>query len=212
MIWKRKLLSNSNLYLILDAAVADYDRLVSVTKEACKGGVGLFQLRDKTGCVRDTLAMAKKLRKIIPSKKAVFIVNDRIDVAMAAGADGVHLGQEDVPLPAARAVAPKGMLIGISCQTLAHVREANRRGADYIGFGSIFKTLTKPDRSPMDFKLLVDAIGLAKIPLFPIGGITQQNIAQLTASGVNRAAVCRDICLAQDIGRTIGLLKQELRG
>ncbi len=210
MIWKKKLLSNSKLYLILDAAVADYDRLFFIATQALKGGVDLLQLRDKYGCARDILNAAGKLRKLSDSKKALLIINDRIDLALAIGADGVHLGQEDIPLTVARTLIPKGFVIGISCQSLAQARAAQREGADYIGFGSVFKTLTKPNREPMDLKLLADVVRHARVPVFAIGGITGQNISQLIDLDVKRVAICRDICLAEDVCQATSNLKKEL--
>ena len=206
----RKSINDCRLYLILDSDVAEYDRLFSVAKESIKGGVDVFQWRDKSARTSDSLAFARKLRKMINPAKALFIVNDRVDLALAAQADGVHLGQDDLPLIAARKILPPGGLVGISCQTLEHSRRAQRQGADYIGFGSVFKTLTKPGRVPMDLKILRTVVKKTKIPLFAIGGITALNIQQLTSIGVRRVAVCRDICLARDVRAAASDLKKNV--
>ena len=121
------------------------------------------------------------------------IVNDRVDLAVLGGAAGVHLGQEDIPLKAARRMMGNQAIIGVSCQTLTHARQAEREGADYIGFGSVFKTQTKPDRSPMDLKLLQRVMREIRIPVFAIGGITCENVGRLREVGVERGAGWRDV-------------------
>jgi len=191
-------LSRSNVYLILDRDVADYDRLLSIALDAVQGGVDIFQIRDKNGRLEDIIEFSKAAIKILRNK-ALFIINDRIDAALASGADGVHLGQEDITLKAARQLMPYDKIIGISCQTLPQAQEAQKEGADYIGFGSVFKTLTKPQRQPMDLDLLSDVAIHIKIPVFAIGGITQNNIDLVKGTGVSKIAVCRAVCHAEDV-------------
>lgn len=194
MILKKKLLAGCRLYLILDAGVLGYKDLFRVAKTAIDAGVDIVQLRDKMGKAEETLQCARTIRKLT-GKKTLFIVNDRIDVAFLCGADGVHLGQEDLSISDARKILGKGAIVGRSCQTLKHLRDAEKEGADYVGFGSVFETLTKPGREPMDLGLLTKAVRLARVPLFPIGGITRKNVAIVIARGGRRVAVCRDILL-----------------
>jgi thiamine-phosphate pyrophosphorylase len=197
--------------LILDAQVIGYDRLLSVLKTAVRCGAGIVQLRDKNGSAKDILSFCRQALKITAGR-VLFIVNDRVDLAMLSGADGVHLGQDDISCRQARRMMGAQAMIGVSCQTLAHARKAQNDGADYIGFGSVFKTQTKPHRRPMDLKLLRRVVAEMRIPVFPIGGISRGNIDVLTAMGIQRAAVCRDILLAKDIGESIGEFKRILRG
>ena len=140
-----------------------------------------------------------------------FIVNDRVDIACISGADGVHLGQEDISVTEARKILGPRKIIGRSCQTIAHVRAAVGEGADYIGFGSVFKTLTKPGREPMDLARLRVAAGRSRVPLFAIGGITQENLGQVIVCGVSRVAICRDILLSDDIIFSVGEIKKKLK-
>lgn len=188
-------LEKARLYLVLDRAVADYPRLFKILRESYSSGVDVIQLRDKTGSSREILAFACQavgfLRHRIP-----FIVNDRLDLALASGADGVHLGQDDMPVAMARRIVGSRLIIGASCQTMAQAVAAQKAGADYIGFGSVFKTLTKPDRQPMDLDLLKRVNGKIKVPVFAIGGIDQGNIAVVLNHGARRVAVTRAICLA----------------
>ncbi len=200
------MLKNSKLYLILDKEVASYDRLFEVTKQAVAGGVDLIQLRDKNGTSEDIIKFSRKITLFL-KRRIPFIINDRVDLALACGADGVHLGQDDLPIALARRLMGKNAIIGVSCQTLQHAKFAFNCGADYIGFGSVFKTLTKPKRQPMNLRLLADVVSGIKIPVFAIGGINAHNILRLKGLGVDRVAVCRDICLAKDVRKTTDRFK-----
>lgn len=198
MHWRKRLLNNSNLYVILDAAVADYDKLFDVAQKALSAGANIFQLRDKFATAKNILDFSKRIVALL-NKKALFIINDRVDLALASDCDGVHLGQEDLSCSFARKLLGKEKLIGVSCQAYLDIKKAQQQGADYIGFGSVFKTKTKPERRPMNLRLLNEALDKTKIPLFAIGGITLDNSSILIEQGVNRVAVCRAICEAQEI-------------
>ena len=195
-------LNNAKLYLILDTQVNDYDQLFAILKQAVAAGVDVVQLRDNCGKTRDSTKFAEKALEYL-KRRIPLIINDRLDVAMACEADGVHLGQEDLPIEYARKLAGRKMIIGISCQTKEHVLKAKKFGADYIGLGSVFKTQTKPDRSPMDLNWLSQAIQLTNIPVFAIGGINLANIGKILPFGVKRVAVTRAICFSSDIKKTV---------
>ncbi|MBF0385235.1 MAG: thiamine phosphate synthase [Candidatus Omnitrophica bacterium] len=198
MTSRRKSLEDCKLYLILDRSVNSYKELFEIAEAAVGSGVDILQLRDKSGEAKFILEGAKHIAAICRDK-AYFILNDRIDIAYAAGADGVHLGQDDLPIDAARKILPGNSIIGLSCQTLQQAKEAQSKGADYIGFGSVFKTLTKPQRDPMDLGLLRSVYKEINIPVFAIGGIDLSNVGLLTEIGVKRVAVCRAVGLADDI-------------
>ncbi len=209
MILKKKLWERSSLYLILDAQVCDHARLWEVLQAGVNNGVDIVQLRDKLGTVLKALAFIRRAQCCLKGR-IPFIVNDRADIAAAAGASGVHVGQDDLPVACARAIAGREAIVGQSCQTLEHLARARREGADYAGFGSVFRTLTKPGRPAMDMKLLASAVRRAKIPVFFIGGITRSNIHLVRAHGVTRVAVCREILLARDPARVVKELKRAL--
>ena len=206
---KKQWLRGAKLYLILDAQVNSHAELLDILKKSVRSGMGIVQLRDKCGCAKDILEFSRKAKKIIGGKIPL-IINDRVDLAMIAQVPGVHLGQEDVLLKIARRMMGEKAIIGVSCQTLEHARRAQREGADYIGFGSIFKTQTKPGRMPMDLKILQKVIREIKIPVFAIGGIGRENIGLLRALGVSRVAVCRDVCQASDVARVVRDIKNLL--
>ncbi len=202
----KRCLSDAKLYLILDTQVNSYEQLLDILKKSIRGGVDIVQLRDKSGTARDILDFSKKALKIV-GQKTPFIINDRVDLALLAGASGVHLGQDDIAIDLARRMLGNSKIIGISCQNLEHARRAQKDGADYIGFGSVFKTQTKPGRSPMDLEILKKVVREIKVPVFAIGGINSGNIELLRKIGVERVAVCREICLAKDVNRMTRILK-----
>ena len=208
---KELLLKKSKLYLILDTEVADYSKLLVIARKAAQGGAGMIQLRDKKGTAKDILRFSKDLLKIL-KRKVPYIINDRVDLAWAAQADGVHLGQDDLSIDVARRWMGKKAIIGISCQTLDAARKAESGGADYIGFGSVFKTLTKPERFPMDLNILKAVVNRTKIPVFPIGGIHQRNLRYLIQLGIKRAAVCRAILQAADVSSVTKYMVDSLGG
>ncbi len=211
MSWSKKRLEQSNLYLILDSQVLSYKELLAKLKPAICFGVDIVQLRDKNGSARDILDFSKRARKILAGK-ALFILNDRVDLSLLAGADGVHLGQEDIPYVQARAMMGSSAIIGVSCQKKEQAESVQALGADYIGFGSIFKTQTKPERQPMNLKDFKEVIKTIKIPIFPIGGICLSNLDKVIAQGSKRVAVCRDILMAQNVGKVVREFKNKLRG
>jgi thiamine-phosphate pyrophosphorylase len=199
-------LKAAKLYLILDTEVADYQELFDILKQALTGGVDIVQLRDKEGTARQIVDFSRRVRKYL-RQRIPFIINDRVDCAVASAADGVHLGQEDLPIETARKILGPRAIIGISCQTLTQARLAQIAGADYIGFGSVFKTLTKPKRPEMNPQLLAQVIRKISIPVFAIGGINADNISQIVSLGVNRVAITRAVSLAKDAKMAV----QELR-
>lgn len=210
MLSKKKRLAACRLYLILDTQVCDYAGLWRVLTRVLGHGVDIVQLRDKIGKSRETLWFAKKVQLFL-ADRIPFIVNDRVDIAQLSGASGVHLGQDDLPVAEARKILGPRKIVGKSCQNIHHLRRAFAEGADYVGFGSVFRTLTKPDRAPMDPGLLRRAADTARrknVPLFAIGGINRANWAQVKSCGVGRVAVCRDILLDRDVQSSVGGLKR----
>ncbi len=203
------MLSRAKVYVVLDRAIADYRKLFDVLKFCVDAGADIVQLRDKNGSAKEIFSFVRDALYLTRGK-LLFIVNDRLDIALAAGCDGVHLGQDDLPVAEARRIAGAGLVIGTSCQTIEHLYQAEAAGADYVGFGSVFKTLTKPQRSPMPLEVLKSAGAQSHIPVFPIGGITLDNIDQVTALGINRVAVTRAVCLSDDAGSVIRSFRSKL--
>ncbi len=198
---RRTILQESRLYVVLDSAVADLNKLFEVMKETVEAGTTIVQLRSKEGAADQILDFSKRAVKFL-SGRALFIVNDHLDLALASGADGVHLGQEDGDVAIARQILGRDRLIGVSCQTLSQLDRAQTQGADYIGFGSVFKTKTKPDRQPMDLSLIKNVSHESHVPVFFIGGIDLGNVTGILQNDGKRVAVTRAICEAKNVVKT----------
>ena len=209
MPWKKKLLNGTKLYLILDRDVKGYDQLFEILQRSVAAGVDIVQLRDKHGLAKDIVRFTTRAVKFL-NGRIPFIINDRADIAAACGSAGVHVGQDDLSIAMARKIIGPRAIVGVSCQTLAQAEQAQASGADYIGFGSVFQTLTKPGRHSMDLKLLTQAVREIRIPVFAIGGINLDNVSELCQLGVKRVAVCRAICEAVDVRRTTTTFKKIL--
>jgi thiamine-phosphate pyrophosphorylase len=187
------------LYLILDPAVAGSPSLTDLVKTALTTGVRLFQLRMKTPHAGEFYDLAAQFCALIRAGGGTFIVNDRVDVARAVGADGAHLGQEDLPLADARAILGPDKLLGISTHTMSQALEAEAGGADYIGFGPIFPTSTKEHPAPVvGIAGLREVRAKVRLPIVAIGGITTKNAREVVAAGADCVAVISAVLAAPD--------------
>lgn len=195
---RKGLLERSRLYLILDKQAAGENPLSGIIRKFRKCGVDIVQLRDKTSSKEMILRDARILRKLLADTGILFIVNDHLDIARIVDSDGVHLGQEDTSIEVARRILGRDKIIGISCHSLIQALDAQKRGADYIGIGPIFRTPTKPEYKPIGLGLIKKLKNKIKIPCFAIGDINKGNINKVLSSGVNRVAVCRAILKAQN--------------
>ncbi|MFH1692372.1 MAG: thiamine phosphate synthase [Candidatus Omnitrophota bacterium] len=213
MNWKKQQLKNSRLYLILDNPTCGFKNLSKILTKAIKGGVDIVQLRDKTSSAKTLLQAGLILKKIAKKYRRPFIVNDRLDIAIALDADGVHLGQEDVPVSVARKILGSEKIIGLSTHSLKEVKAAQKMPIDYLGFGPVFQTATKPTLLPKGIKMLKNALTISKLPIFAIGGIEEKTLSDIMARNIpiNRAAVCRPVCLARNPEKAARRLKDRLK-
>jgi thiamine-phosphate pyrophosphorylase len=177
-----------------------------------RGGADLMQLREKNMPKREALELGFAIRSLTTQQGIPFIVNDDLDLAMILEADGVHLGQDDIPIKYARSLL-KDKIIGISTHSLSQAREAIRGGADYIGLGPVFETKTKTKADPVvGMDLILKVQELSPVPVIAIGGIGESNIDLLVNRGIKRAAVISDIFSSKDIEAKTRALKEKLRG
>ncbi len=210
------------LYVILDTQFIAIERAEAVARTVLNAGVRVLQLRDKLRPKGQLLPVARRLQEICSEHGAVFIVNDHIDLALAAGADGVHVGQKDLGIEVARRVLPPDKIVGLSTSTVDEALEARKKGADYIAVGSIFATTTKEDIRPAGLDMLrrvraaLPAGGgdSGSVPIIAIGGINRDNIAQVIGAGADGAAVISAVLGAGDIAAATRELVQafEKRG
>ncbi len=200
------------LYVIIDREACAGRDPVEVTQAAIRGGADCVQWRDKTASDRSFFEAARRLRETIRGLNALFIVNDRLHIALAAGADGVHLGHEDLPVRQARAVAGRRLLIGRSTHSLQEALAAQASGADYIGVGPVFSTPTKPDYPTVGLDLIRQVKESLRIPWFAIGGIDLSSLPLVLSAGANRAAVVRAVTGASDPEAAARALKAAMAG
>jgi thiamine-phosphate pyrophosphorylase len=194
------------LYAILDLDQVSGRDPGAVLHAILAGGATIIQLRAKTLSPRAFLALARSIGERTRQSECRFIVNDRVDIALACGADGVHLGQDDLPLRAARKLMAE-KIIGISTHSEQQAREAERDGADYIGFGPMFGTTTKETgygaRGTEMLSLIRNAV---RIPVVAIGGIKETNVMQIWETGADSAAIISDILAAKQIKAKVARL------
>ena len=187
------------LYVILDPEQTKGRPTEGVLHDLLAGGAAILQLRVKTMTPRDFLQLAKRSRAETRLHGCKLIINDRVDIALACDADGVHLGQDDLPLAAGRKLLGH-KIVGISTHDLAQAQEAERNGADYIGFGPMFGTTTKNTGfTARGLEMLRQIRAAVNLPMVAIGGITEQNVQQVWQTGADSAAIISDILGANDI-------------
>jgi thiamine-phosphate pyrophosphorylase len=194
----------NGLYLILDPSASRTRSLDDTLRQSAQAGVRVVQYRNKTASMREAYAEGLPLRKLAAELGVLFIVNDRCDLALAVDADGVHLGQRDLPLDLARKVMGPEKLIGISTHNPDQVREASAGKPDYLGFGPIFKPGSKQDHDPVVGIEGLRAIrALTSLPVFAIGGITAENVGEAMQAGATGVAVISAILKAPDIKQAV---------
>ncbi|MEK7308743.1 MAG: thiamine phosphate synthase, partial [Nitrospirota bacterium] len=181
---KKLFTGNRKLYLITDRAVSGKS-LKKIAALAITAGIGIIQLREKNMPKKKLYREAAALRLMTLNSNVTFIINDCVDIALAVDADGVHLGQKDLPVAEARKVLGKNKIIGISTHSLKQAIDAERAGADYIGFGPIFRTATKKAGKPKGSKSLIEIKKHIKIPVVAIGGITAENAPEALRCGAD---------------------------
>lgn len=193
-----KLLDHLRLYLVVGSLDAP-GGLLETVEAALLGGVTAVQLREKSGTDLEILRAAERLQELCTDHGAAFLMNDRIDLALAAGADGVHLGVDDLPVPAARRIAGLDFWIGFSPDTDTGARSARLEGASYLGVGPVFGTVSKSDAGPaIGLGQLKRRVIVADLPVIGIGGIDASNAASVIRAGASGVAVMSTILQAAD--------------
>jgi thiamine-phosphate pyrophosphorylase len=200
-----------SLYVITDREMAGNRPLEEVVKAALEGGATVIQLREKELCDREIFTIGMKIKPLIEKAGVCFIINDRIDLALALDADGVHLGQRDLPLNTARKLMGDKKIIGISVKTVEEADIAEANGADYLGIGSIYPTKTKKDIGPIGGPQRISQIRKAvSLPIVGIGGIQVHNVKDVIRAGADGIAVVSAVMAAPDITEACRALKKEV--
>jgi len=205
----RQRLEGARLYLLATQALSPRP-LEEAVEEAVRAGVDMVQLREKDLPDRELLRLSRVLREVTARQGALFIVNNRPDIALLVHADGVHVGEEDLPFGEVRSVVGGAVLIGVSTHSLAQARAAERQGADYIGVGPLFPTRTKDAGPLLGPEALEKVLPQVKIPAFAIGGINTENVSVVAEKGGRRIAVSSAILGASDVTATVRSLVEGL--
>lgn len=188
------------LYVILDVDVcSQYGDIAEIARQTISGGADILQLRAKNISDRQILKIVGNLKDLTHKSKTPSILNDRADLVRIAGANGVHLGQGDLPVKEARKILGKNKIIGLSTHSVEEAVAAEKQGADYIGIGAIFPTDTKPAAPVLTPEIIAKVKDKVKVPFVAIGGINLDNLDQVLSCGAQRVAVCRAIVGAKDV-------------
>ncbi|MCH5265574.1 MAG: thiamine phosphate synthase [Lachnospiraceae bacterium] len=187
------------LYLCTDRRIMTADTIEESVELAIKGGATVVQLREKECSSLEFFQMAERVKEITDAYEIPLLINDRVDIALAVGADGVHLGQTDLPVQAARGLLGSDKIVGATANTVELAVKAWKSGADYLGVGDIFGTTTKAGTRHITVEELTEICQAVPIPIVAIGGITAENIAKLKPAGIKGAAVISAVVGQKDI-------------
>lgn len=199
------------IYLVADPDFAGDRLLLEKVAAALDGGVTAVQLRAKRATPREILSLGEEMRRIVRVRNAAFLVNDRPDLALALEADGVHVGPEDLPPVQARRLLPPPAILGVSARSVREAMAAEESGADYLGVGPIFATVSKPDAGEtLGLGSLSEIASAVRIPVIGIGGITLENSASVIDAGAAGVAVISAILAAEDSGQAAKALRQRV--
>jgi thiamine-phosphate pyrophosphorylase len=187
------------LHILTDTVLQSRFSHMEITRLAIAGGADTIQYRQKSGSTRQMIEIARNMKRLCSEAGVMFIVNDRLDVAIAAEADGVHLGQDDFPIPMARELLGEGRIIGGSAATLDEARKCLSEGADYVGFGPVYPTSSKDDAGPVSgIDILKQVVEIIPLPIIAIGGVGAENTAIVIRAGAHGIAVISAVCCQDD--------------
>jgi thiamine-phosphate pyrophosphorylase len=190
------------IYVIIDPDYINSENPIDMTKKVLDGGAKIIQLRNKHDNVKQTIDWAEKITKLCSEYNAVSIINDRVDIASVAGADGVHLGQNDIYPDDVMKITSNKLIIGTSNALIEEINISEKNNSSYIAIGSIFPTTTKNNTRPASLELLKEAKSICSKPIVAIGGINQQNIESVIETGIDSVCIATAITLAKDPEKT----------
>lgn len=198
MILKKKLLQASGVYLVTDRQALKGKDVISTLAHSVNAGIDIIQYRDKEATDREFIEIGRKIKNLIKRKNVLFIVNDRVDLALRLDSDGVHLGQDDIDVELARKILGRKKIIGLSTHSIIQLRKASKTDVDYISIGPVFSTSTKPGYKAIGLGPVKIAATQIKKPVVAIGGIDRSNIKDVVSAGARRVAVVTAILSSED--------------
>lgn len=197
---------NLRLYAVTDRTWLKNRSLAEDVEKAIKGGTTIVQLREKNISEEEFIESAKKIKAICDKYSVPLIINDNVEVAIASNADGVHIGQDDIPLSQARKLLGNDKIIGMTAKTVEQAQNAERNGADYLGSGAVFGTTTKDNAIKMELSTLKQITSSVDIPVVAIGGVNGDNVLELKETGIAGVAVVSGIFAQEDIEKSTKIL------
>ena len=200
------IISENSLYAITDQK----ENLLEIIEKILLAGVKIIQYRFKNGNDKNHFKVAIQIKSLCKKYNSLFIVNDRIDIALASNADGIHLGQDDIDITTARKLLGSSKIIGITANNQTDINNALKNGCDYIGVGPVFKTITKKNKEPLGVEKIKDLTKDLKIPWFAIGGINKVNISSLKNHGIRKVAVVSGLLNSEDPKEEAIIMLKEL--
>lgn len=203
-------LAHARLYGILDLGHIQPNQVENVTAALCEGGVHLLQLRAKQIAKSAIEEFARAMHPITRDHGVPLIINDHMDIAAQMGSEGVHVGQDDAPLAVVRAAVGAGVLVGKSTHSLSQAQAAQAEGADYIGFGPLYATGTKPDYTPIGLRDIKQVHQLVTLPIFCIGGVNAERLSEIQAAGARRIVIVSAFLCAPDIRAAVREVAERL--
>jgi thiamine-phosphate pyrophosphorylase len=210
MQYTMKRIQDARLYGIVDFGYVTPEKVEHVTAQLCSGGVDVLQLRAKKLAAGEIERLARLMLPITREHGVPLVINDHLEVAAVVGSEGVHVGQDDDAVAKARAVVGPACFVGKSTHSLAQAVAAQAEGADYIGFGPLYATGTKPDYVPIGLQDIAEVHRLVTLPIFCIGGVNASRLDEITAAGAKRVVVVSAFLLAADVSGEVRALKQRL--
>lgn len=197
------------LYAVTDRAWLNGETLEQQVEKAIEGGVTFVQLREKECSQKEFLELAEKVKKVTDRYNVPFVINDNVEIAIACNADGVHIGQSDMELKAARKKLGDKKIIGVSAKTVEQAMEAQINGADYLGVGAVFPTSTKKDANCISINTIKEICQSVTIPVVAIGGIQKENMLKLKGAGIDGIAVISGIFASENVKEAAKTLRQQ---
>ena len=200
------------LHILTDIVLQTRFSHLELSRMAINGGADTIQFRQKSGSTREMIEVAREMKKLCSDNGVAFIVNDRVDIAIAAEADGVHLGQDDFPIPLARRLLGEDVIIGGSAATMEEAQTCLSEGADYVGFGPVYPTTSKEDAGPVSgAELLNKVVQSISLPIIAIGGVSVENVHEVMKAGAHGIAVISAVCCQEDPEQATRELDQALQ-
>lgn len=203
------------LYLVTNSDGLSEEEFLEIVMEACEGGVTMVQLREKEASTREFYELALKVKELTDRYMVPLIINDRVDICLAIDADGVHIGDSELPVWKTRELIGPEKILGVSAKTISRGIQAKFEGADYLGVGAIYPTTTKVQTNLTSMETLTDIISETKLPTVAIGGIKEENILSFKQTPVSGVSIVSDIMQAKDVPSKVSRLKElieEIKG